>query len=272
MRIDPRHQTFFGISPRHLYRFLLLAAFLCQPSVYAQVGPGPRPPCGNEPVPPYPGLGDSASVKAWSRSEVGDDWRPPACTGWASPGFTTLVTISARFRYDSGADNLLRRIGAISELAGIRYWSSTSKRWQTLIVDAHALTGLQSSKHREDFRLDEIKEGIVLYFEQIDNRSGKAIYRMHVAEVSTDRIVFDIENVSTIRYFLVPLFRPGEIQSVYFFQQEAPGVWLYYSLTRTGSNANRLAAGHDASSINRAVAFFRYWAGIPTDSEPPAAR
>ena len=86
----------------------------------------------------------------------------------------------------------------------MRYWSTTHKQWQTLIVDAYALTGLQPGQRREDFTPDEMKEGKVLYFEQADNLSGKAIYRMHIAEASADRLVFDVENVSTMRYLFIP--------------------------------------------------------------------
>ncbi len=82
---------------------------------------GPQPPCGKEPIPPYPDLDDLAIVKLWSKSALGRDWKPPACTGWAEVGFTTLVTIAARFPHTSAAGGLLRHIGAISELAGIDY-------------------------------------------------------------------------------------------------------------------------------------------------------
>jgi hypothetical protein len=75
-----------------------------------------------------------------------------------------------------------------------------------------------------------------------------------------------------LHYMLMPLFPPHELQAVYFLERESPDTWRYYSLARTGKNASNLAAGHDASAINRAVAFFRYFAGIPTDQEPPAAR
>src|ERR1700681_303300 len=78
---------------------------------------GPQPPCGKEPIPSYPGLDHSAVVKSWSKSDFVGDWRPPACTGWTALGFTTLVTTVARFRHTSGAEGLLRDIGAISELA-----------------------------------------------------------------------------------------------------------------------------------------------------------
>ena len=233
---------------------------------------GPQPPCGKEPVLPYPGLDDLAIVKSWSKSDFGHDWKPPACTGWAEVGFTTLVTIAARFPHTSGAGGLLRHVGAISELAGMRYWSTTHKQWQTLIVDAYALTDSQHGQRREDFKADEMKEGKVLYFEQVDNLSGKAIYRMHVVEASASRLVFDVENVSTMRYYFIPILPPGELQSMYFLDRESDNVWRYYSIVRAGKNANGLIAGNESSSVNRAVAFYRYLVGIPTTQEPPGAR
>jgi hypothetical protein len=211
-------------------------------------------------------------VKFWSASEFGRDWRPPVCTNWVDVGFSTLTTTVARFRYASGAPGLLHRIGAVSELAGMRYWSTTHQKWQTLIVSAYALSGPQPGRQRQDFTLDEMQEGKVLYLEQADNLSGTAIYRMHIAEASANRLVFDLENVSTMRYFFVTLFLPGEMQSMYFLDHESEDVWRYYSIVRTGRNASRLATGHESSSINRAVAFYRSLAGIPTDQEPPPAR
>jgi hypothetical protein len=270
MSANPRHETLVQAWTWHFVRFVLLAMLLCQAHGYAQLGP--QPPCGKEPVPPYPDLDGSAVVKSWSKADFGRDWRPPACTGWAAVGFTTLVTTVARFRYTSEAEGLLRHIGAISELAGMRYWSNTHKQWQTLIVDAYALTGLQPDERREDFTPDEMKEGKVLYFEQADNLTGKAIYRMHIAEASADRLVFDVENVSTMRYLFIPILHAGEMQSIYFLDRESENVWRYYSIVRTGMNANRLIAGNESSAINRAVAFYRYIVGIPAGQEPPAAR
>jgi hypothetical protein len=110
-----------------------------------------------------------------------------------------------------------------------------------------------------------------VYFEQSDNLSGDAIYRMHITKASENHLIFDVENVSTMRYSLVTLFHPGEMQSIYFLDRESDNVWRYYSIARTGRNASRLAAGHASSSINRAVAFYRVLAGIPSDQEPPAA-
>jgi len=154
----------------------------------------------------------------------------------------------------------------------MRYWSTTHQQWQTLIIDAHARTGSETGHRRQDFMPDEMKAGTTLYFEQVDNLSGKAIYRMHIAESSAERLVFDVENVNTIRYFLLPILRPGGMQSIYFLDRESESVWRYYSIMRTERGANRRIAGNESSSINRAVAFYRHMVGIPTGQEPPVAR
>lgn len=248
----------------------LAAALLCGAAAYGQARP--QPPCGAETVPPYPTLDNSPVVKSWSESTLGRDWKPPLCTGWAVPGFSTLITIAARFRYAAGAEGLLRRAGAISALGGMRYWSITHQQWQTLIVSANALTGPQPSHRRQDFAPGEMTQGKVLYLEQTDNLSGASTYRMRILESSADRLVFEVENPAIVRYLFVTLFDPGEMQWIYFLDRESDGVWRYYSMVRTGRNASRLATGHESSAINRAVAFYRTMAGIPTDQEPPAAR
>jgi hypothetical protein len=225
-----------------------------------------------EPDPPYPALGSPPIVKFWDISGLSREWRPPSCTGWTEIGFSTLITTGARFRYASGTEGLLRHIGAISGLSGMRYWSTTHKQWQTLIVSAHALTDPQPNHRRPDFTPDELRDGSVHFFEQVDNLAGTAVYQMHIAEVSPDRLVFEDENVSVMSRFFVTLFHAGEVQSIYYLDRESDNVWRYYSLVRTGRNASWLTIGHPSSSINRAVAFYRSLVGIPTDQEPPAAR
>src|ERR1019366_7681994 len=64
MSADPRHETIVWTWAWHLVLFVLSAMLLCQAEGYQQSGP--QPPCGNEPVPPYPSLHSPAIVKLWS--------------------------------------------------------------------------------------------------------------------------------------------------------------------------------------------------------------
>jgi hypothetical protein len=261
-----------GILAQQAGRFLVSPiALRARPLSDVEPQAGPLPPCGREPIPAYPGVNESI-VKSWSRSDLGRDWKPPVCTGWADVGFSTLVSIAARFPYTSEAEGLLHHIGSISQLAGMRYWSTTHKQWRTLIVNAYALNDSKPAQRREDFTSNELQKGKVLYFEQVDNLSGKATYRMNIVEASASRLVFEVENVSTIHYYFIPIFHPGELQSMYFLDRESDKVWRYYSIVRAGKNANGLIAGNESSSVNRAVAFYRSLVGIPTTQEPPGAR
>ena len=233
---------------------------------------GPQPPCGAEPLPPFSTLDTSPAIRVWNPSDLGSDWKPPACTGWEVSDFPTIVAVTARFRSIAGTDGLRHRIGAVSETKGMLYWSATEKRWQKLILDAYASPGLDSNQHRPDFSVNEIAEGRTLFLQQEDNLFGKVTYRMRIRSASTGRLVFDVENATAIRYLLVPVFEPGQVQSIYYLEQEAAGLWRYYSIARTSGRAGGLLAGHQASLINRAVALYRHLVGIPTDQEPPASR
>jgi hypothetical protein len=144
------------------------------------------------------------------------------------------------------------------------------KQWRTLITESFALTAPQGQR-RPDFSINETKQGSELYFEQDNNLTGKANYRMQIVKASEDHVVVEIENVGPIRYVLVPVLHTGDLQSIYFLDRESEGIWRYYSIVRTGKSASRLIAGNDSSAFNRAVAVYRHLAGIPDNTEPPAA-
>ena len=122
-----------------------------------------------------------------------------------------------------------------------------------------------------DRALARSARGADLYFAQEDSRlSGEVIYRLRVLDDGPDRVAIAVENTTSVRYLLVPLFAPGDLRCTSYFERLSPGVWGYYALW--GIRAGAQTSGHEASSINRALAFYRHVAGIPTDQEPPVAR
>lgn len=232
----------------------------------------PRPPCAGAPSPAYAEPGSLPAVRMWTGDELGADWLPPACTGWHPLAFRTLVAAAGRFRFESGAEGLLARFAAVSAFAAIRYWSVSDKGWENLVTSASALSGPDAAMQRPDFQVAEMAGGADLYFAQNDNRStGDVVYRMRVREIDPDQLVVEMENVSAVRYLVIPVAGPGDLQWLYFLERRSPDEWAYYSLARTGAGANSLTQGHEASYVNRAAALFRHFAGLPTDQGPPAA-
>jgi hypothetical protein len=245
---------------------LFTAILCCETPGHA--ASGPQPPCGSEPVPSFPDVDSAPATIVWDRF----DWTPPSCTGWAASGSASLVAVAGRFRHTTGVEGLRRRIGAVSGLTGLLYWSTTNRRWQPLVVDAYAVSAPSGDERRKDFSLDEVVEGRSLYLHQEDNLFGKATYRIQIVSASAGRLVFATANSSAVQSFGITLFAAGEIQSICFLERESKDVWRYYSLARIGPQASLLLSGHQASLINRAVALYRHLAGIPADKEPPASR
>ena len=184
-----------------------------------------------------------------------------------------LVAVAGSFKHEGEIDELLARIGAISAKGNVRYWSTTEKGWRPLVSEAFALSGPDVTLKRGDFNATQFAKGQSLHFAQGDNRSsGKTVYRDRVLVSDRDRLVVASENLTPVKKMFLTMFEAGDLQAIYFLERRSPGVWSYYSLMRTRMASSFMPTGGDASYINRAVAFYRWVAGIPTDQEPPAAR
>ena len=180
-----------------------------------------------------------------------------------------LVAVAGSFAGGS-SDDLLERFGSISRLEGLRYWSVTEGGWRTLITHATALEGPELDHPRQDFSAAEMRSGSELYFAQSDNRaSGDVIYRMQVKQAGPARLVIAIDNVTAVRRFLITFFEPGDLQSVHYLERTAQGRWSYYGLAWAGERGPSLLEMPEASYVNRALAFYRHFAGSPDRKVTP---
>ena len=229
----------------------------------------PVAPCGGA-QPDFPVLGAAPDIQVFYGADI--DWQPAPCTGWRTIPFNVLIATAARFRHDGDIGALLDRMGAVSGLGAVEYWSHTRGNWRTLIVEARALNSSNPADTRGNFEPDELVPDAALYYWQIENTpAGELVYRLSVPERTPDRAVIAIENTEPLRYLFVTVFRAGEYQFLYFFEREQGDVWRYYSLIRIGAGFNPIVRQGQLSYINRAAAMFRHFAGLPTDLEPPAA-
>jgi len=234
----------------------------------------PQPPCPDAAIPAYSAPGAAPTIATWHAGDLEQSgWRPPGCTGWSPASRSKLiVALAGSFDFKGSLDQLLERLGAISAIRTIRYWSTTDKNWRPIANDAYALSGPDKASRRGDFSASDLVRNAKLYYWEDDSRSGEIVYRMSVFENTPNRAVIAIENVTAVRKFFVTLFKPGALQSTIFVQRLSPGRFGLYILSRTGEGTSTLAEGRDASYVNRAVALYRQLAGIKTDLEPPAAR
>lgn len=218
----------------------------------------------------YPSAGATPNAAVWQSTER--EWTPPLMLDWKKDNYTVLVMLAGTFQWSGGQDALLERIGRISSLQAVKYWTVTEQRWRQLFVESYALQSANEPGRRANFSLEEIKSGKPLLFYQRENRGiSEGVYRMRVSS-EPGRIVVTTENVNPLKAFLVSLIGAGEFQNSYILERQSDSTWRYYSTLRAGRGAYSLIiGGHDSSFINRAAALFRHVSGTATESEPPLA-
>jgi hypothetical protein len=229
----------------------------------------PLPPCEGTPFPAYSQPGAEPAALIWSAAA---QWTPPPCTGWRKEASEIGIALAGSFRFKGTTDDLLARFGAVSTLSGVRYWSVSDASWRTLIERAAALARPDDALTRADFAVAEMRSGNLLYFSQRDNRTSQDVqYRMRVKTLSPDRLSVEIENASAVRLYVLPLYRPGALQSWFFIDRLAPDLWGFYALARSVDTPRLMPGDARRSSANRALAFYRHFIGEQTDRDPPLA-
>jgi hypothetical protein len=263
-------------EPRRIAKhvsFLLVFLALLSPGAPAMAAAvaGPLPSeCDQVPPVPFPDAGEAPLARVWKSSA---DGLPPraACMAHGEAGAELWVSVAALGRDAESTESLVARFGQISQLRQVKYWSITDQRWRPLFASATALTGA-AGKQRDDFSAEELEQGAPLYFEQADSRSShRVIYELRLLRSDRQGFIVSTINVSPVQWWGVTLYKPGELSTLYFLDHARADQWRFYSLSRMALGSGILSV-KDGSYINRAVALYRFFLGIPTDAEPPASR
>jgi hypothetical protein len=236
--------------------------------------PHPVPPCAGSPTPDYPQVGQPPIIRVWRDSEI-RGWKPAECAGLGALDANSVIATAGRFRFAGGIDAIAERVARISALTSIKYFSVREEGWQPLFNASFALkdgpTNKPSQARRPDFTPDDLVPGRPLRFWQEENSLLSPVtYRLTVRERTEDRLVYTIVNEGAVKAMFLRAIEPGEMRQLYVVERDGGDIWRYYSLVdaRTKTGPFTLSA---RSYINRAAAYYRYIADIPTDLEPPAA-
>jgi hypothetical protein len=218
------------------------------------------------PVPAWSEAGAAPNLGVWHdlALEIGGSC-PQALDG----PMELVLALATRFRHDGGVAELAERIGAISDLEGLPYWSVSDGRWRPLISVSHAIASASETDPRPDFSAAEVLSGRTLYTAQRDTRShGLNVYALQATSPSEDQLIVTITNVTSIRFLVATLFEPQALVSTVIFTRIRGNEWGYYALTVTREGS---LTGREASLINRAAAFERFHTGKQPDGAPPLA-
>jgi hypothetical protein len=248
---------------RPLALFALLASNITVAAV-----PALRAPCDSPPVPAYAPAGSAPAVVAHFPKDGTARVIAP-CAADLADGFDAVVALSGSFSFKGEAGELLERLGGISKLQGLRYWSTTDKSWNEFITKSHALGKAEKGyRPRGDFSAAEMSAGNELFYAQSDNRSKREVtYRMRTTVRGPDQIVVQAQNITGFKSLLATV-APGDLRTVQFLRRRGKDTWDYYLVSAVRKS---VIGTNEASLTNRANALYRYVTGQRIDAEPPLA-
>lgn len=244
-----------------------LAAPAAPAAAGTTAGAGAATQCGSAPSPAYPAPDRPALVQSWLLGGH-QDGPLPDCSGLRTREFELLVRVTAGFASALDVNGLLGRIGAVSALRGMPYWSFTDQRRLPLIRESFAIDKPASMTPRADYSAAELRSGAELYFAQSDNRAATLVpYSLQLLPSAPDRLALRVENVGELRYMGFKLVAAREMQWTVALEPLGAGVWGYRSLQGIGHLGIGGAEQHRLSNLSRCVAMFDHFAGRQTEVE-----
>lgn len=268
---EPRQTAALLFSHRVTLHILLLCSLLNVAIAEAsESASGPVPPCPGSSarnVPDYSELTAQPQVGVWRDIELN---AAGSCLGTVTGHFGLVIALASRFESSESLTQVAKRIGSVSAIRGLKYWSVTDQTWRPLSTKAFAVRDDESNPvQRGDFSAAEVLRGDTLLFSRDDSQStGQTLYEAKAIAVAADSLVLETRNVTAVKMLLLTLFEAEELRSIHYLRRDAGNRWSYYGL----SAARKIGIFSDERSfINRAAAYYRHIAGQPSDGASPLA-
>lgn len=260
------------ISPvlKRKYECATFALLLSVLALGARASSEPTPPCaasGSTSHPGYSALDTQPNVGAWHDVTLNFAASCPAALNGSAK---LVIALASRFVHAGTVEDLAARIGAVSKMGHLKYWSVTDGAWRVLISKAFAVDDGNARRPRSDFSAEEVLSGQTLVMAQRDTRStGLNLYALMDRSHTSKEMRVTVINLTDIRFLLATIFRRNTLISTHFFTRLRGTEWGYYSLTVVKDGSVK---GREKSFINRAAAFQRFITGERPEQEPALAR
>jgi hypothetical protein len=234
------------------------------------------PSCAGDAFPGFASAGANPLVNL-VQGKASKNWQPPDCIPWVKKPARFLVSTGGRFSHSGDTNTLLSRFANASAMTDIRYWSVTRQAWKPLFTAAYAVetdtdTETDTEIKREDFSIDELTTGSIVYLRQKEAYLPAAlVMEMRVLERTPGRLVITMANTAPVRWMMTRVIDSGDYEFYYLLEREDASTWRFYNVSRLVGGGLAMTFLPDESLINRAAAIFRYIAGYTTDTEPPLA-
>ena len=123
-----------------------------------------------------------------------------------------LIDLPARLAENPDKDLLLFNLmNRVSTLTGIEYYSASRERMRTLFVEAYRVHEVGSTEPLEDFHYQSVPASEKQIIFQEDKTFGRNYVETEYI-YEEGRFLMQVRNLTTMRYYFLPLVRPGNFR------------------------------------------------------------
>lgn len=230
-------------------------------------GADPVPQCGKAAPPAYPPVDKPPLIQCWVDG-LRQDGPLPDCSPLRQQDAVLVIRLTASYVAPGTLDDQLARVGAVSVLKGMPYWSFTDKQRQPLIREAYAIESAESMKPRADFSVGELKRGQDVFFAHSDNRSSALVpFVMRLTQQDATGFALRVESLGDIKFMGFTVLAAHEIQWGVRIDHLGGNRFGYRSLLGVRKLRMGSADKHRQSNLARAAAMFDLLSGRVTEIE-----
>lgn len=230
-------------------------------------GADPVPQCGKAPPPAFPPAERPPLIQCWVDG-LRQDGPLPDCSPLRLQDAVLLIRLTASYGAAGTLDDQLARVGAVSMLKGMPYWSFTDRQRQPLIREAYAIDSAESMKPRADFSVTELRRGQDVFFAHSDNRSSALVpFVMRLTQQDAQGFSLRVESLGDVKFMGLTVLAAHEIQWGVRIEHLGGNRFGYRSLLGVRKLRMGPADKHRLSNLARAAAMFDLLSGRVTEVE-----
>lgn len=111
---------------------------------------------------------------------------------------------------DTTLSNVSKIMRSISKMKGMKYYSNTRKKWETLYHQAYVCKSVKEKKVKLADVTEGSADGLNLYCFLEDNSFGKSVYTVNYKE-KADELSFQMSNAESWSYAFVTALEPKDL-------------------------------------------------------------
>ncbi len=131
-------------------------------------------------------------------------------------------------KVDTSVKSVSKIMRSISKMAGMKYYSNSRKKWETLYLQSYRIENQNSKKKVPDL-IDGSANDLTIYAFQEEHSFGEGIYQLDYKENSKE-VLMNMQNLSILSYGFIKAVKPNKCKISVNVVDDGDGYFVYIGM------------------------------------------